>query len=60
MHAGLSGLHRVVLIMNRRRWTCKIEDAARLDIERKSYVMAVEFKAVGTKKMPNILFPARE
>ena len=44
--AGLGGLHRIVLIMDRRGRTGQIVDLIHLDIERKRHVVAHQLEAV--------------
>ena len=46
MNAGLGGLHRVVLVVNRRGGAGQIVDLVDLDIERKRHVVAQQLEAM--------------
>ena len=45
MNTGFGGLHRVVLVMNRRGRTGEVVDFVDLDIERKRHVVAHQLEA---------------
>ena len=46
VHAGLGRLHRIALVVNRRRRTGEIVDLVDLDIERKGHVVADQLEAL--------------
>jgi hypothetical protein len=51
VNAGFESLHRVLLILMRTSWTCKVENSINFNVKRKSYVMTNELKPGFIEKM---------
>lgn len=60
MHAGLGGLHRVVLVMDRRGGTGQVVDFVYFHKKRKGHVMTHELEAWLTMQVVNVAFGASE
>ena len=60
MYAGFRRLHRIVLVVDRRRRARKIVDFVDLDIERKRDVMSHQFEARIIRQMRDVRFCAGE
>ena len=60
VNACLHGLNGVFLIMDRACWAGEIVNFVALDIERKCYVVANQFKTRISKQMINIAFGTGE
>jgi hypothetical protein len=54
VHAGLGGLHRIVLIMNRRCRAGKIVDLIDLEIDRERHVVADKFEMLVIEQVLDI------
>jgi hypothetical protein len=54
MHAGLGRLHRIMLVMDRRRWTGQIVDLVDFEIDRQGHVIANEFEVLVVEQMLDI------
>src|SRR5688572_9813874 len=59
-HAGLDRLHRIVLVMNRRRRTRKVVDLVDLEEYRLGDVVAQQLEELIVEQMKDVLAPARE
>lgn len=44
MHAGLSRLNRIMLVINRRRWTCQVVYFINFQIKRKCHIVSNQLK----------------
>ncbi len=60
VHAGFRGLHRVVLVMNRRRRAGEVVYFIDLDIQRHRHVVAQQLEARVRHQMQNVLLGAGE
>jgi hypothetical protein len=60
MYAGLCSLYRIILVMNRRRWTRKIENAIDFHVQRQTNIMTQELKARMGEEMRDVIFATRE
>ena len=60
MDRGLGGLHRIVLVMNRGCRAGEIVNLICLNIERKRYIVADEFKVAVVEQMLNVPLRSRE
>jgi len=60
MHAGLGGLHRIVLIVNRRGRASQIVDLVHFDIEREGHIMAHQLEVRVIEQMGDIVLGASE
>ena len=60
MHAGLGRLHRIALVVNRRRRAGEIEDLVDLDIEREGHVVADQLEALVIQQMLDVAARAAE
>ena len=60
MHAGLSGLHWVELVVNGRCRTGQVVDLIHLNIERKSDIVAHQLEVRMIEQMGNVVLGARE
>ena len=60
MHAGLGGLHRIVLIVNRRSGTGEIEDLVDLDVERERHVVTHQLEPLVVEQREDVFARARE
>jgi hypothetical protein len=58
MHAGLGGLHRVVLVMHGRGRAGQIEDAVDFHIKRKGNVVPHQFEVGVIEQVRNVLLAA--
>src|SRR5581483_784129 len=54
VHAGLRRLHRIILVMNRRRRTGEIVDLVDLDVVREGHVMAHKLEALVSDQVLDI------
>ena len=60
MHAGLGGLHRIVLVVHRRGRACQIVDLVHLDIERKGDVVAHRLEMRIVQQVRDVVLAAGE
>lgn len=60
MHAGLGGLHRIELVVNGRGWAGQVVDFVHFKVQRKSDVVADDFKAWIAKQVRDVLLGAGE
>lgn len=60
VHAGLGGLHRIKLVVNRRRWTGQVVDLVHLNIERKGNIVAHELEVRVIEQMGDVVLGAGE
>jgi hypothetical protein len=60
VHAGLGGLHRVVLVVDRRSRAGEVVDFVDLDIERKRHIVAQQLETRVAEQMADVLLAARE
>jgi len=60
VHAGLGGLHRIVLVVDRRSRAGEIVDLVDLDIERERHVMAHQLEARIAQAIDDVLLVAGE
>jgi len=60
MHAGLGGLHRIVLIVNRRCRTRQVVDHVHLDIEREGHIVTHPLKVRVVEQMGDVVLGAGE
>src|SRR6185437_3686619 len=60
VHRGFCRLHRIMLIMDRRRRAGQIVNFVRLDIQRERHVVAYEFKTRVRMKSFDISFGSRK
>ena len=58
MHAGLGGLHRIVLIVNRGGWAGQVVDLIHLDIERKGHIVAHQLEVRVIQQVQDVVFGA--
>ena len=54
MHAGLGGLHRIVLVVDRRGGAGEIEDLVDFDVERKRHVVTHQLEIVVVEQVIDI------
>ena len=55
---GLSGLHRVVLVMDRARWAREVINLVHLEVQGKRHVVADELKPVVIKQVADVVLGA--
>ena len=60
MHAGLRRLHRIALVVNRRRRTGEIVDLVDFNVERECDVVTCQFEMLVVQEMLNVLAGAGE
>jgi hypothetical protein len=60
MHAGLGGLHRIVLVVDRRGRAGEVVDLVDLDIERERHVVAHQLEARVIQAAHDVLLAAGE
>jgi len=58
MHAGLGGLHRVVLVVDGRSRAGQVVDLVHLDVEREGHVVADEFEVRAVQQVLDVVVGA--
>ena len=60
MHAGLGGLHRVVLVVDRRGWAGQVVDLVHFHVQREGHIMAHQLEVRILEQMQNVVLGAGE
>ena len=60
VHAGLGGLHRIVLVVDRRGRAGEVEDLVDLDVEREGHVVAHQLEARVAEQVRDVALGAGE
>ena len=55
MHAGLGGLHRIVLVVHRRGRAGHVVDLVDLDVERECHIVAGQLEMLVVEQMLDVL-----